>query len=74
MSPIQTFKVPLQNQKMGAWRAITAIQIVEHVFFNTLLIQNGMPMIFFGPFLKTLQKTKIHGYFMQNCATAQSAH
>jgi hypothetical protein len=54
----QTFEMPLQDQKIGVWCAITASQIVGPVFFKTLLIQSSMSVTFLGPFSGALRKKK----------------
>jgi hypothetical protein len=50
INPKQTFEVPLHDQKIGVWCAITASQIVGPIFLKTLLIQSGMSLTFSGPF------------------------
>jgi hypothetical protein len=61
INPKQTFEVPLHDQKIGVWCAITASRIVGPIFFfKTLLIQSGMSLTFFGPFLTVLWKKKRH--------------
>jgi hypothetical protein len=39
INPKQTFKVPLHDQKIGAWRAITASLIAGSIFFKTLCLR-----------------------------------
>jgi hypothetical protein len=38
INPRQTFEVPLHDQKIGVWCAITASRIVGPIFLKTLLI------------------------------------
>jgi hypothetical protein len=46
----EILEVPIHNQKIGMWHAITAMQIAgPTVFFNILLIQSGMSVTFFAP-------------------------
>jgi hypothetical protein len=59
-NPKQTFEVPLHDQKIGVWCAITASRIVNPYFFKTLLIQSGMSVTFYGPFSGALRKKKRH--------------
>jgi hypothetical protein len=60
INPRQTFEVPLHDQKIGVWCAITASRIVGPVFFKALLIQSGMSVTFYGPFSGALRKKKRH--------------
>jgi hypothetical protein len=53
--------VPLHDQKIGVWCAITASWIVGPIFFlKTLLIHSGMSVTFYGPFSGALRKKKRH--------------
>jgi hypothetical protein len=60
INPRQTFEVPLHDQKIGVWCAITASRTVGPIFFKSLLIQSGMSLKFLGHFSEALRKKKRH--------------
>jgi hypothetical protein len=66
--------VPLQCEKIGVRCAITATRVVESIFLERLLIQNGMSVTFFFPLLRAMREKERHVYFMQDCAVAHTAN
>lgn len=67
INPRQTFETPSFNQEIGLWCAITATKTMGPSSLNRLLIQDGMSVMFLGPFLKALWKEEVlNGYFVKH--------
>jgi hypothetical protein len=54
INPRQTFEVPLHDQNIGVWCAITLSRIVGPIFFKTILIQSGMSVTFYVTFFGSI--------------------
>jgi hypothetical protein len=57
INQIETSEVSLHDQKIGVWCALLH-KWKERYFSKTLLIQSGMPVTFFGPFSRALQRKR----------------
>jgi hypothetical protein len=74
INPRQTFEVPLHDQKIGVWCAITASRIVGPIFFENTINSERYVTDILGPFFDSItEEKKRHGYFMQDGATAHTA-
>jgi hypothetical protein len=70
----QTFEVPLHDQKISVWCAITDSRIVGPIFFENTINSERYVTDILRPFFGTItEEENTYGYFMQDGATAHTA-
>jgi hypothetical protein len=70
INPKQTFEVPLHDQKIGVWCAITASRIVGPIYFDNTINSERYVTDILRPFFHSItEEEKTYGYFMQDGAT-----
>jgi hypothetical protein len=66
--------VPLHNQKIGVWCAITASRIVGPIIFENTINSEWYVSDILRPFSDSItEEEKTYGYYMQDGATAHTA-
>jgi inhibitor of nuclear factor kappa-B kinase subunit alpha len=74
INPRQTSEVPLHDQKIGVWCAISAARIVGPIFFEETINSERYVSDILQPFFESItEEEKTYGYFMQDGATAHIA-
>jgi hypothetical protein len=75
INPKQTFDVPLHDQKICVWCAITASRIVGPIFFENTINSERYVTDILRPFFESItEEEKTYGYFMQDGATGHTGN
>jgi hypothetical protein len=73
INPRQTFEVPLHDQKIGVWCAITASRIVGPIVSENIINSERYASDILRPFFGSItEKVKTYGYSMQDGSTAHT--
>lgn len=72
----QEFKeMPLHDEKIGVWCAISRARLIGPIFFTGTINQERYRIEILQPFLSRLTQTEVEtGWFQQDGATAHTAH
>ena len=74
-NPRLIHEVPLHDQKIGVWCAVTAERIIGPIFFDDTINSDRYRRNILEPFFQQLTDDELrYAYFQQDSATAHTAH